>query len=391
MAWTHVASNAFVQSGSINSTGANFLFAAVAFYGASSGFGNNSTASANVWARVGTVVDHLGRKTEYWYCDNPAYTGSDTGVVTSLDFFAVALSAWVRPAGTLSVSALLDAVGSSVSSLAVGPLTPAANDALILTFLAQEGSLAAPSAAPSGFTLRGGVASTGGNYGAGFASLNQTTAAAVTPTWTAAGSTNLSALLAAFTVTSAPTGPTINTQPANQSATAPATATFSVTATASGGSLTYQWQFSSNSGGSWSNVVDGTGQTSASYTTTATAVSSGNHRNGYQYRCVVTDSNGTVNSNAATLTVTNPPLSVTLNALVDESGNPRPSYTVDKVWAIRVSDNTLVATWTTQTTNGSGVLPALANAALTAVPHVFVTWDDNETPNNAGAKTYTPS
>jgi hypothetical protein len=85
------------------------------------------------------------------------------------------------------------------------------------------------------------------------------------------------------------------------------------------------------------------------------------------------------------------PLSVTLDALVDESGTPRASYTVDKVWAIRASDNTLVATWTAQTTNGSGVLPALSNAGLTAVPHVFVTWDDNETPNNAGAKTYTPA
>jgi hypothetical protein len=84
-------------------------------------------------------------------------------------------------------------------------------------------------------------------------------------------------------------------------------------------------------------------------------------------------------------------LSVTLDALVDESGDPRASYVVDKVLAIRLSDNAVVAVKTAQTTNGSGVLPLFSDAALTAAPHLFVTWDDNETPNNAGAKVYTPS
>ena len=181
---------------------------------------------------------------------------------------------------------------------------------------------------------------------------------------------------------SGPSGPTINTQPSNQSVTAPATATFSVTATTSGGSLTYQWR---------RNGTNISGANSASYTTPATSVSGGSANNGDLYSVVVTDSNGSTTSSNATLTVAPAPLAVTLNALVDESGSPRASYTVDKIWAIRASDNTLVATWTNQTTNGSGVLPALSHVALTAVPHVFVTWDDNETPNNAGAKTYTPA
>ena len=190
-------------------------------------------------------------------------------------------------------------------------------------------------------------------------------------------------------------GPAFTTQPSNQTVTQPATASFSAVYT---GTITgHQWQVSTNGGSSWSNVSDGTGQSGGSgtggtltYTTTATAVSTGNHRNGYQYRCVLDPSGTPVNSSAATLTVNAPPLSVTLDALIDELGNPRAAYTVDKIWAVRVSDNTVVATWTNQTTDGSGVLPALSNAALTAVPHVFVTWDDNETPNNAGAKTYTP-
>jgi hypothetical protein len=95
-------------------------------------------------------------------------------------------------------------------------------------------------------------------------------------------------------------------------------------------------------------------------------------------------------SSSAGFTIT-AALSVTLDALVDEDNNPRATYTVDKVFAIRLSDNTLVAVKTAQVTNGSGVLPAFSDAALTAAPHLFVTWDDNETPNNAGAKVYTPS
>lgn len=190
--------------------------------------------------------------------------------------------------------------------------------------------------------------------------------------------------------------PSFSSSPSNQTVTQPATATFS--ATYSGTITGHQWQVSTDGGTSWGSVPDGTGASGGagtgatlSYTTTATAVSTGNHRNGYRYRCRLTHSGGTVDSSAGILTVNAPPLSVTLDALVDESGNPRAAYTVDKVLAIRLSDNTVVAVKTNQTTNGSGVLPAFSDGALTAAPHLFVTWDDNETPNNAGAKVYTPS
>lgn len=89
-------------------------------------------------------------------------------------------------------------------------------------------------------------------------------------------------------------GPTINTQPSNQTVTSPATATFSVTATASGGSLTYQWK---------RNTVAISGATSSSFTTGPTTVSGGTDNNGDSITVDVTDSNGTITSNAATLTV----------------------------------------------------------------------------------------
>lgn len=94
-------------------------------------------------------------------------------------------------------------------------------------------------------------------------------------------------------------GPTINTQPSNQTVTAGATATFTVAATASGGgALSYQWQ---------RNSVDISGATSASYTTPATTVTGGVANNGDAYRCNVTETGGTnpgtTASSAATLTV----------------------------------------------------------------------------------------
>ena len=72
--------------------------------------------------------------------------------------------------------------------------------------------------------------------------------------------------------------------------------TFSVGAV--GKNLTYQWQWRVNSSTSWASTTV-SGNKTATITVPATAA-----RNGYQYRCVVTDSAGNVvYSNAATLTV----------------------------------------------------------------------------------------
>lgn len=96
-----------------------------------------------------------------------------------------------------------------------------------------------------------------------------------------------------------PLGPTITAQPVSTTVYQGNTASFSVTATASAGSLTYQWQVST--GGAYSNVTLGSGGTSASFTTAAT--NNAEAANGYTYQCLVTDTNGTVTSSAAALTV----------------------------------------------------------------------------------------
>ncbi len=84
--------------------------------------------------------------------------------------------------------------------------------------------------------------------------------------------------------------PVITAQPTNQGVISGATASFSVTATGTP-APTYQWQ---------KNSVAISGATSPTYTTPATV--SGD--NGATYRCVVTNSAGTVTSASATLSVT---------------------------------------------------------------------------------------
>ncbi len=88
----------------------------------------------------------------------------------------------------------------------------------------------------------------------------------------------------------------IVTQPKNVTVASGKTATFTVEAEGEG--LTYQWQYSANSGVTW---VKSSGSGNATDTIKITSASS---RDGYMYRCVVTDSNGSsLTSEGAKLSV----------------------------------------------------------------------------------------
>ena len=89
--------------------------------------------------------------------------------------------------------------------------------------------------------------------------------------------------------------PTITTQPKSVTAAAGETVKFTVAAT--GGGLSYQWQFRKDSSTGWSNSGM-TGCKTATLTVEATEA-----RSGYQYRCVITNAAGKVISAGATLTV----------------------------------------------------------------------------------------
>lgn len=127
-----------------------------------------------------------------------------------------------------------------------------------------------------------------------------------------------------------PTGPTIDTQPQDESVTEPAPAVFNVEATSSGGSLTYQWQV--NDGGGWDNVSNG-GAYSGATTDTLTIDPTSESLDGHLYRCVVSDDNGSANSSSAELTVAAdaapPQGTVTINAVDVGSSFANVSYSYD--------------------------------------------------------------
>jgi len=87
----------------------------------------------------------------------------------------------------------------------------------------------------------------------------------------------------------------ITAQPANRFSLAGKTATFTVKATGTG--LKYQWQYRTSSKGKWTDTA--TGNKPASLKVPVTAA-----RNGYQYRCKITDKYAnTIYTKAATLKI----------------------------------------------------------------------------------------
>ncbi|MCX7035797.1 MAG: hypothetical protein NT064_04330 [Proteobacteria bacterium] len=93
--------------------------------------------------------------------------------------------------------------------------------------------------------------------------------------------------------------PAITTQPGNVTVTAGSAATFTVSASGTA-PISYQWQQSVGSGGTWTNATGSASGTS--YTSPLT----GQAYNGYRYRVQVSNSVGTVTSNEALLTVNAP-------------------------------------------------------------------------------------
>ncbi len=108
----------------------------------------------------------------------------------------------------------------------------------------------------------------------------------------------------------------ITTQPSDVSAANGATlasSAFSVAGTA-GGTITYQWQKSTDAGATWTNI---SGATSATYGSITVNYSGGTHNDGNLFRCGLSYSGQTIYSNAAALSVA--PAALTISAHPDDA------------------------------------------------------------------------
>ena len=163
----------------------------------------------------------------------------------------------------------------------------------------------------------------------------------------------------------------ITTQPGSQSVTEGQTASFSVAATGSG-TLTYQWQQSTDSGDSWTDI---SGATNTIYTITTTTAD----MSGYQYHCVVTDgSNNSVTSQAATLTVTAATVSVT-GVSLDKTELSLTVGGTETLTATVAPDNATdkTVTWTSSNPSVATVENGVVTAVAPGTATITVTTQDN--------------
>lgn len=137
--------------------------------------------------------------------------------------------------------------------------------------------------------------------------------------------------------------PTITTQPQDVEVKENETAAFAVKVTGTE-PLSYRWQQSTDSGRSWTDIG---GATDATYITVATTT----NMNGTQYRCVVSNSAGSVTSNVATLTV---------NKHVHTWGNP--------VWNWSEDGKTCTVTFTCQDDEAHKETPAVTVTSAVKTP-----------------------
>lgn len=116
----------------------------------------------------------------------------------------------------------------------------------------------------------------------------------------------------------------ITTQPTDAAVTVGQAVNLSVVASSSG-SITYQWQSSTDAGVTWSNVG---GATSATYSFTPSVVVAGT-----LYRTAVTANSATIYTRAATVTATDPPLTISLQPVDTIAASCAASLSFDYTYA----------------------------------------------------------
>ena len=132
--------------------------------------------------------------------------------------------------------------------------------------------------------------------------------------------------------------PVVTVQPRSVQISEGATAVFKITAN---GATAYQWYYRTSAAGVWKSV--GSGGTSSSHSVKAKAQYSG-----YQYRCLVKNSAGSIYSNTVTLTVTVPVSNIQLN-ITAKTMQPDDKFTL--VAYITPSTASKAVTWTSSNTN----------------------------------------
>ena len=232
----------------------------------------------------------------------------------------VNLASWVVTLPALSVSTI--EITAADSSPVAPTISAQPQSATVTAGTGVTFSVAASGTAPlsyqwrkDGTNLAGATTNTCSLAGAQSSDAGSYT---VVVTNTAGSVTSAAAIL---TVNPAVVAPTISAQPTSRSVTVGSSTSFTVAATGTA-PLTDQWQRSTNSGSTWSNLSNDTTHSGVT-TLTLSVGATTTGMSGNQFRCVVANSANSATSNAATLTVsaavvapaiTTPPQNLTVSS-----------------------------------------------------------------------------
>ncbi len=226
-------------------------------YGTTAAFGNTSPVDSGMVTSHQVTLTGLAAGTTYYYqvnsTDSNGHHGHGGNGFKTLGY---SLSGTISPSTGGS--------GATVTLTGAASATATANSSGAYTFAGLASGTYTVTPSNAGYT---------------FAPVNQNVTV---------GTANITGVN--FTDNVAATGPTITTQPANQTVTAGQTATFTVVASGTA-PLSYQWQ---------KNGANIAGATTASYTTPVTTTAA----SGSTFDVVVSNTAGSVTSAAVTLTVT---------------------------------------------------------------------------------------
>src|SRR5271154_646127 len=307
----------------------------------------------------------------------PSYTTPATTTSNSGSAFQVVVS---NSAGSMTSNAAI----LTVNAAAVAP-TFTSQPASITVTAGQTAtfSVAATGTQPLTYQWQKNGAAIGGATASSYTTPATTTANsgstfAVVVT-NSAGS--LTSAVATLTVNPAPVAPSITAQPASVTVTAGQTATFTVAASGTA-PLTYQWLM---------NGAAISGATVTSYTTPATTTAN----SGSTFAVVVTNSTGSITSNAATLTVNPAPVAPSITtqpASVTVTAGQTATFTV-------VASGTAPLTYQWQlngaaisgATGTSYTTPATTTANSGSKYVVVVTNSTGSATSNAGTLTVNPA
>jgi hypothetical protein len=171
-------------TGAIDTTGADLLVMVVGYFTTPTSV---SDSKGNSWTALTENTGAGNPRVRIYYAWNAIVGTGHTFTVTQAG--SLIGSAVVRAySGSLTSGDPFDQESSgdaASGNVTLGSLTPSADDCLIVTGLSNDAMASATTSINGGFTIEGFQDHVGGtSFGAGFADLIQTSAAAAAPTWT---------------------------------------------------------------------------------------------------------------------------------------------------------------------------------------------------------------